>query len=138
MHDSHGSGLTVVQSFGAEPAAFGVTRSFSGRRWRLRAVDEDAAGALARAHQISPALARLFGIGWIVAHKGQLAGISLVAVSVPSMLVMLGLVVLYFHRFGSFRHPAFWLLVAAHLPFLAVVPLGDNPAVRAALTAIFQ
>jgi single-stranded-DNA-specific exonuclease len=59
MHDSHGSGLTVVQSSGAEPAAFGVTRSFSGRRWRLRAVDEDAAGALVRAHQISPALARL-------------------------------------------------------------------------------
>ncbi len=63
MHDTDGSGLTVSAP---EPAAFGVARSFSGRRWRLRAVDEERAGALAREQQISPALARLLtarGIG---------------------------------------------------------------------------
>jgi hypothetical protein len=87
---------------------------------------------------LSPALARMFGIGWIVAHKGDMAGISLVALALPSMLVMLGLVAFYFYRFGSFRHPAFRLLVAAHLPYLAVVPIGDNPTVRAALTMIFK
>ena len=59
MHDSHGSGLIPASEVAAEATAFGVARSFSGRRWRLRAVDEDAAAALARAHQISPALARL-------------------------------------------------------------------------------
>jgi len=41
------------------PAAFGVARSFSGRRWQFRPVDEDAAAALVREHQISAALARL-------------------------------------------------------------------------------
>src|SRR6185437_8144993 len=40
-------------------AAFGVARSFSGRRWRLAAGDEDAAQALARDARLSPALARL-------------------------------------------------------------------------------
>lgn len=87
---------------------------------------------------LSPALARMFGIGWIVAHKGDMSGISLIALSVPSMLVMLALVVVYFHRFGSFRHPAFWLLVVAHLPYLFVVQLGNSEAVRAVLTAIFK
>jgi len=48
------------------PAAFGVARSFSGRRWQFKPVDEEAASALARAHQISPSLARLLaarGVG---------------------------------------------------------------------------
>src|SRR5471030_2247420 len=61
MHDPHGSGLIA-----SDPPAFGVARSFSGRRWRLRAVDEEAAAALVREQQISPALARLLaarGIG---------------------------------------------------------------------------
>jgi single-stranded-DNA-specific exonuclease len=59
MHDSHGSSLISADQSGAETAAFGVARSFSGRRWRLRAVNEEAASALVRAHQISPSLARL-------------------------------------------------------------------------------
>lgn len=87
---------------------------------------------------LSPALARMFGIGWIAAHKGDLAGISLVALAVPSMFVMLGLAAVYFHRFGSLRHPAFWLLVVAHLSYLFVVPIGDSEAVRAVLTAVFR
>lgn len=40
-------------------AAFGVARSFSGRRWQFRPVDEEAAAALVRAHQVSTPLARL-------------------------------------------------------------------------------
>jgi single-stranded-DNA-specific exonuclease len=40
-------------------AAFGVARSFSGRTWRLRQVDEDAAQSLARSANISATLARL-------------------------------------------------------------------------------
>jgi len=87
---------------------------------------------------LSPALARMFGIALIIANKGNMEGISLVGLAVPSMLVMLGLVTLYFWRFGSLRHPAFWLLVAAHLSYLFVVPVGDSEAVRAVLTAIFK
>lgn len=41
------------------PAAFGVARSFSGRRWHLRGADEDTARALARAGDLSPVLARI-------------------------------------------------------------------------------
>jgi single-stranded-DNA-specific exonuclease len=40
-------------------AAFGVARSFSGRRWRLRAAREDAARTLSLSGNISPLLARL-------------------------------------------------------------------------------
>jgi single-stranded-DNA-specific exonuclease len=40
-------------------AAFGVSRSFSGRRWRLREVADDQARALALAGNISDALARI-------------------------------------------------------------------------------
>jgi len=40
-------------------AAFGVARSFSGRRWQFKPVDDAAAQALTRAHAISPSLARL-------------------------------------------------------------------------------
>jgi len=41
------------------PAAFGVSRSFSGRRWRLRQADESAVRAVANEHGISTALARI-------------------------------------------------------------------------------
>ncbi len=43
-------------------AAFGVARSFSGRRWQFKPVDDEAAQALTRAHQISPSLARLLAV----------------------------------------------------------------------------
>ena len=87
---------------------------------------------------LSPALARMLGIGMIMANKGDMTGISLIGVAVPSMLVMLALVTLYFWRFGSFRHPAFWLLVVVHLSYLFVVPIGNSEAVQAVLTAIFR
>src|SRR5882757_3385980 len=42
-----------------QSAAFGVARSFTGRRWRLSDTDEDAALKLARDANISAVLARL-------------------------------------------------------------------------------
>src|SRR5512135_2929957 len=50
----------------APAAAFGVARSFTGRRWRLRDVADEAVEALARDARLSPALARLLiarGVG---------------------------------------------------------------------------
>lgn len=41
------------------PAAFGVLRSFSGRKWRLRQADESLVRTLANDHGISTALARI-------------------------------------------------------------------------------
>jgi len=50
----------------APEAAFGVARSFTGRRWRLAAVDDGAVQLLVREADISPTLARLLlarGVG---------------------------------------------------------------------------
>ncbi len=41
------------------PTAFGVSRSFSGRRWHLRAVDEERVRALTHSGHITDALARI-------------------------------------------------------------------------------
>lgn len=43
----------------APPATFGVARSFTGRRWRLRQADAGMAGALAGTADLSPALAHI-------------------------------------------------------------------------------
>lgn len=87
---------------------------------------------------LSPALARMFGIAQIMANQGDMTGISLVGLTLPSMVAMLALITLYFWRFGSFRHPAFWLLVVSHVPYLFVVPLGTSQTVQAVLTAVFK
>jgi hypothetical protein len=87
---------------------------------------------------LSPALARMLGTGLIIANQGRMDGISLVGLSAPSFGVMVALITLYYWRFGSFRHPSYWWLLAAHLPFLLVVPLGDSAAVQSVLAAIFK
>jgi len=87
---------------------------------------------------LSPGLARLFGIAAIVANQGNMAGISLVKLALPSMVAMMLLIVFYFRKFGSFRHPAFWLLMAAHATYLFVVPIGNNQTIRSVLSVIFK
>ena len=87
---------------------------------------------------LSPALARMLGIGAIIANQGNMDGISLVKLAMPSMVVMLAIIVFYFRKFGSFRHPAFCLLMTAHLPYLFVERIGNHPAVRSVLSAIFK
>jgi len=86
---------------------------------------------------LSPGLARLIGLGVIMAKAGNLEGITLAGLAVPSMVVMIALIVLYVSKFGSFRHPSFWLLIAAHVPYLFVQPVGDSEPVRRVLSAIF-
>lgn len=87
---------------------------------------------------LSPGLARLFGIAAIVANQGNMAGISLVKLAVPSMVAMMLIIVVFYRKFGSFRHPSFWLLMAAHLTYLFVVPIGNNEAIRGVLSVIFK
>jgi hypothetical protein len=87
---------------------------------------------------LSPALGRMMGIGMIAVNKGDITGISLVGLAVPAMVVMLALIVVYFRRYGSFRHPAFWLLVAGHAPYLFVEPIGNNVAIQTFLAAVFK
>ena len=87
---------------------------------------------------LSPGLARMFGIGMIMANQGDMTGISLVKLAVPSMLVMMALIAVYYRKFGSFRHPSFWLLMAAHLTYVLVTPIGESAAVRGVLPLIFK
>lgn len=87
---------------------------------------------------LSPGLARLLGLAHIVAHKGNLDGISLVKLAVPSMIAMLALIVLYTSKFGSFRHPSFALLVASHVPYLFVEQIGNSEAFRQVAAAVFK
>lgn len=87
---------------------------------------------------LSPGLARMFGIAAIVANQGNMAGISLVKLAVPSMLAMMAIIAIYYRKFGSFRHPSFWLLMACHLPYLFVERIGDNETIRGVLAAIFK
>jgi len=87
---------------------------------------------------LSPGLARLFGVAAIMANQGDMAGISLVKIAVPSMLAMMLLIVFYYRKFGSFRHPSFWLLMAAHATYVFVVPIGDNETIRSVLSVIFK
>ncbi len=55
----------------AEAAAFGVARSFSGRRWRLRAGDDGAVRALIDKASLSPVLARLLAARGIAQDQAQ-------------------------------------------------------------------
>jgi len=87
---------------------------------------------------LSPGLARLLGIAAIVANHGDLTGISLIKIAVPAMLAMVLIIIVYYRKFGSFRHPSFWLLMAAHATYLFVVPIGDNETVRSILPVIFK
>lgn len=87
---------------------------------------------------LSPALARMMGIAAIIANKGDMTGISLTGLALPATGVMVGTILFYFHKFGSFRHPAFWLLMASHIPYLFVERIGNSPAVRSVLTEIFK
>jgi single-stranded-DNA-specific exonuclease len=56
----------LAEAFAPSPYAFGVSRSFSGRNWRMRASQAEAARALARTTDLSPLLCDLLlarGIG---------------------------------------------------------------------------
>jgi len=56
----------LAEAFAPSPYAFGVSQSFSGRNWRLRASDAENARALARAANLSPLLCDLLiarGVG---------------------------------------------------------------------------
>lgn len=87
---------------------------------------------------LSPALARMLGISAIFINKGSFEGITLIGMALPSMIVMLVLIVIFYYMYGSFKHLSFRLLVIAHLPYLFIEWIGDNELIRNLLTAIFK
>lgn len=87
---------------------------------------------------LSPALARMLGIGAIFLNKGNIEGITLTGMALPSMMVMLVLIIIFYYKYGSLKHLSFKLLVVAHIPFLFVEWIGDNVFIRDLLTSIFK
>lgn len=87
---------------------------------------------------LSPALVRMLGVGAIFLNKGSMEGITMVKMSIPAMTVMLALIVIFYFKFGSFKHLSFKLLVICQLSFLFVEQVGDNEFIRDLLTSIFK
>lgn len=87
---------------------------------------------------LSPALARMLGIGAIFINKGNTEGITFIGMALPSMIVMLVLIVIFYYKYGSFKHLSFTLLVIAHIPNFFIKWIGDNEFIRNLLTAIFK
>jgi len=87
---------------------------------------------------LSPGLARLFGLATIMARKGNMEGVSLEKLAVPTMIAMIILIVFYYYKYGSFRHRSFWLLILAHIPYIFVTQIGNNETFQNIVTAIFK
>ena len=87
---------------------------------------------------LSPALARMLGIGAIFMNKGSIEGITLIGMALPSMMIMLILIVIFYYKYGSFKHVSFTLLVISHIPYLFIKRIGDNEFIRDMISAIFK
>lgn len=87
---------------------------------------------------LSPALGRMLGIGAVILNNGSMEGISGAKIAISAMILMFVLIIIFYYKYGSFKHLSFKLLVIAHLPFLFVEWIGDNEFIRNLLTAIFK
>jgi single-stranded-DNA-specific exonuclease len=61
--------MAIAEAIRPDGPAFGVARSFLGRRWTLRKTDDDAARALGLAHDLSPMLARLLAARGVTSEQ---------------------------------------------------------------------
>lgn len=87
---------------------------------------------------LSPGLARLMGLIAITVNKGNMEGISLEKLAIPTAIVMLVLIVFYYYKYGSFRHLSFILSVISLIPSFFVTQIGNNEYFRNIVTAIFK
>ncbi len=87
---------------------------------------------------LSPALLRMLGIGAIFLNNGNMEGVTMVNMAIPTMIVMLALIVIFYYKFGSFKHLSFKLLLICQLSFIFVEMVGDNEYIRNFLTAMFR
>lgn len=87
---------------------------------------------------LAPALLRMIGIVAIFINKGNIEGIMMTDMAIPTMIVMLALIVLFYYKFGSFRHLSFKLLIISQLLCLFVEQIGNNEFIRKLLSAIFK
>lgn len=87
---------------------------------------------------LSPALLRMIGIAAIFINKGNTDGIMMVNMAIPTMIVMLTLIFIFYYKFGSFKHLSFKLLIISQLLDLFVKQIGDNEFIRNLLSTIFK
>lgn len=87
---------------------------------------------------LSPGLERLLGVGTIIINQGNMEGITLVKLAVPTLVVMMALIVFFYYKYGSFKHLSFVLLVICHIPYLFIEQIGNNEYFRDIVTAIFK
>lgn len=87
---------------------------------------------------LSPGLGRLMGLIAITVNKGNMEGISLEKLAIPTMILMMALIVFYYYKYGSFKHLSFKLLVLSHFPYLFVEQVGNNEYFRNIVIAIFK
>ncbi len=87
---------------------------------------------------LSPGLARLLGLIAITVNKGNMDGISLEKLAIPTMLIMITLIAFYYYKYGSFKHLSFKLLILCHIPSIFVSQIGNNVYIRDIVTEIFK
>lgn len=87
---------------------------------------------------LAPALLRMIGLVAIFANKGNIEGIMMVKLAIPTMIAMIALITLFYYKFGSFKHLSFKLLIISQLLCLFVEQIGDNEFIRKMLSAIFK
>ena len=87
---------------------------------------------------LSPALIRLILVVAIILNSGETDGISFMDMILPSTILMLVMIMVYYYRFGSFRHPSFVLLMLTLASYFLAVWVGDNETLRSLAHVIFK
>ncbi len=87
---------------------------------------------------LSPALIRLITTVAIIMNSGEIEGIQFMDMILPSGLLMLVTIGIYYYRFGSFRHPSFVLLMLSLATFFLAESVGDNETLRNLAHVIFK
>lgn len=85
---------------------------------------------------LSPALIRLLLIGTMILKPDE--GVRFIDLVLPTVILMLLMIGVYYYRFGSFRHPSFVLLILSAASFLLVGWVGDNEMLRSLAHVIFK
>ena len=85
---------------------------------------------------LSPALIRMLLVGAMMIRPD--AGIRFIDLVVPTVVLMVLMIGVYYYRFGSFRHPSFVLLILSVSSFLLVGWVGDNEMLRSLAHVIFK
>lgn len=87
---------------------------------------------------LSPALIRLILVAAITMNAGETDGISFMDMIFPTILLMLPMIGIYYYRFGSFRHPSFFLLMLTLASFFLAGWVGDNEKLRSLAHVVFK